>query len=79
MATLNQIRLAGTRTRRLCSGRYEVATPADPSLTVTLDRRDDLGGWMAIANWDRHLYTDAVPTKAAAKFNAVQMIEAAAS
>jgi hypothetical protein len=51
MATLNQIRLAGTRTRRLCAGRYKVATPAGPSLTVTLDRRDDLGGWMAIANW----------------------------
>jgi hypothetical protein len=33
---------------------------------------------MAIANWDRHLYTDAVPTKAAAKFNAIQMIEGSA-
>jgi hypothetical protein len=78
MPTIRDIRLAGTRTRRVCSGRYEVSTPADPALTVTLDRRDDLGGWMAISGWDRHLYTDVVPTKAAAKFNAISMIEAAA-
>lgn len=79
MTTLSQIRLAGTRTRRVSSGYYEVSTPADPSLKVTIDRRDDLGGWMAIASWDRNLYTDVVPTKAAAKFNAINMIESAAS
>jgi hypothetical protein len=45
---------------------------------VTIERRDDLGGWMAIAQWDRHLYTDAVPTKARAKLCAIEMIEDAA-
>lgn len=78
MATLAQIRIAGTRTRRVCSGRYVVSTPADAALSVIIDRRDDLGGWMAIAEWDRHLYTDAVATKAVAKFNAILMIEGAA-
>ena len=79
MATLKDIRLAGTRTERVCAGMYKVSTPADPALTVTLERRDDLGGWMAMAAWDRYLYTDVLASKAAAKFNAIRMIEDAAN
>ncbi len=59
------------KTKRVCAGRYEVT---DGENTVTLDRRDDLNGWIASANWDRYRYTDPLPTKAAAKFNALHML-----
>lgn len=79
MASLREIRIAGTITKRVCAGYYTVSTPADPTLIVTLERREDLGGWMAISYWDRHLYTDVLASKALAKLNAIQMIEEAAT
>ncbi len=79
MASLQEIRIAGTRTRRVCAGYYTVSTPADPTLIVTLERREDLGGWMAVSHWDRNLYTDVLASKALAKLNAIQMIEEAAT
>ena len=51
---------------------YEVS---DGNRVVRVERRDDLHGWMAIADFDPHLYTDAVPTKRDAVFNAERMLE----
>lgn len=59
------------QTKRHCSGSYEVWSG---DLAVTIQRRDDLDGWIAAAQWDRHLYTDPVPTKAAAVREAAAML-----
>ncbi|MEE9159981.1 MAG: hypothetical protein V3U60_16550 [Gammaproteobacteria bacterium] len=63
------------KTSRCFSGLYEVTNGVR---IVTVERRDDLRGWIAAAGWDGHLYTDAVPTKRLAVFNAHRMLHAAA-
>lgn len=62
----------GTKTTKVHAGMYEVS---DGYRVVRVERRDDLNGWMAIADFDPHLYTDAVPTKRDAVFNAERMLE----
>lgn len=64
------------KTKRICSGAYDVSNAVrDGGYVVSINFRPDLQGWIAAANWDRHLYTDAVPTLRDAKRNARQMIE----
>ena len=40
---------------------------------------DHLKGWIAAAEWDRHLYTDACQTKREAIFNADHMMSSYAT
>lgn len=64
--------------RKFSAGQYAVERMANGrSYSVTITRRDDLKGWIAAAEWDRYLYTDAVPTLRAAEINAVSMINGA--
>lgn len=67
------------RVKRVCPGCYTVEQKVDEAdyYTVTITRRDDLNGWIAAANWDRHLYTDPVPTLRKAEREAVAMINGA--
>lgn len=60
------------KVRRVCPGFYTV-TKDDRQVVITA--RKDLKGWMAIAQWDRYLYTDIVPTYREAKVNAIHMLE----
>lgn len=63
---------SGTRTRRICAGLYTVTCGVR---AVTIEYRADLKGWVAAANWDQWLYTDPVPTKNAAVYNAQIMLK----
>ena len=61
--------------QRECAGFYRlVAEFEGDQLEAIVERRDDLGGWMASASWDNSLYTDVLPTYRSAKFNAASMI-----
>lgn len=63
--------------KRYSAGSYELGAGGfDPSLhyIVTIQRRDDLNGWIAAARWDRFLYSDPLPTFREAKKCAADMI-----
>lgn len=65
-----------TTVKRISAGHYTVGNAVlDGGYVVDIKRRSDLRGWVASALWDRHLYTDAVPTLWDAKRNARSMIE----
>lgn len=66
------------KTKRICAGRYEIS---HGEFVATISHNWLGGGgypnrmaWIANANWDRHLYTDPVETKAQAVRAATQMI-----
>lgn len=58
------------KVKRICAGEYEVVS-GDKVVSIS---KVDGEGWIAAANWDRHLYTDYVPTKADAVNYAVDML-----
>ena len=58
------------------SGQYKVCgTAAADGRTVTVTYFEHLRGWVAAADWDRYLYTDAVPTKRDAVREAHSMLD----
>lgn len=58
-------------TRKVCAGEY---VRHDGRREVRVFYHDLCKGWMAAAEWDRSLYTDIVPTKRDAVFNADLML-----
>jgi hypothetical protein len=65
------------KTKRKFAGYYVVEHKVDEAdyYQVDVEYRPDLQGWIAAALWDRHLYTDPIPTKRDAVYNARIMIE----
>lgn len=57
------------RTTRICAGLYVVS---DGQNNVQVSNNEF--GWMASAEWDRFLYSDATDTKREAKATAVAML-----
>jgi hypothetical protein len=64
------------RTRRLAAGVYEVT---DQTRTVSVFFHHPIRQWMAAAEWDQHLYTDGVRTKADAVDAALDMLAEASA
>lgn len=67
------------RVKRVCPGCYTVEHKVDEAdyYTVEITHRADLKGWIAAAQWDRHLYTDPVATLRKAEREAIAMIDGA--
>lgn len=66
------------KTTRYSAGNYAVTSVGTArEYVVDIGFRDDLKGWIAAARWDRHLYSDPVPTFREAKQSAVSQIEGA--
>lgn len=68
-----------TKTTRICAGEYEVRPVSDfrPHRKVSVSRvhyPGDGAYWIAAAAWDPHRYTDPLPTKRDAVFNANAML-----
>jgi hypothetical protein len=59
------------RTTRSSAGEYSVT---DGKRIVRVSYFEHLKGWVAAAEWDRCLYTDPLPTKRDAVFNATLML-----
>jgi len=62
------------KTTREFAGMYNVT---DGENFVQVEYMDHLGGWMAVAQWDRYLYTDILATKRDAVIEAKEMLAAA--
>lgn len=60
------------RVTKVCAGAYEMR---EGDYVVSVFWHDDLGGWVAGAGWDQHLYTDILPTKRDAMREARQMLK----
>ena len=60
-----------TMTTKHAVGSY-IRTDGKRSVSITYF--DHLKGWIAAAEWDRHLFTDPVPTKRDAILNADSML-----
>jgi len=56
---------------RYCAGYYRAH---DGDLELTIERRDDLDGWLVSALWDAHMYSDPIPTYKMAKIVAQDII-----
>ncbi len=66
-------------THRVGQGSYRVYGPAAAGgRFVDVKYFDHLKGWIAAATWDRHLYSDPLPTKRAAVATAAGMLDGAA-
>ena len=61
------------RIKRHFAGYYTV-TNQKTGRSVTVERRDDLDGWLASADWTFNYYTDPVATYRDAKAAAVEML-----
>lgn len=69
--------MPGLKIKRISAGNYEMGLGGfdlTRHYVVTIGHRRDLKGWIAAACWDRHLYTDPIPTYRAAKRSAHKMI-----
>lgn len=59
------------------AGVYELRQ-GDLAVSIKSYRKTDgagFNGWVAAADWDRHLYTDAMPTYGMAVAEAIRMID----
>lgn len=59
------------KTKRISAGDY---TRSEGKNSVRISYEDCWGGWVAVAKWDRLLYTDPLPTKRDAIRNADRML-----
>jgi len=66
--------MTNVKTTREFAGMYNVT---DGENAVQVEYMDHLDGWMAIAKWDRYLYTDVMATKRDAVLEAKDMLAAA--
>ena len=66
-----------TVTTKQRAGRYIVKASEtdDDREAVQITHMPHLRGWIAAANWDRHLYSDPIATLESAKATATRMLE----
>lgn len=59
--------------KRECAGFYKISL-GEYSCNVEHFKWDNSTGWLVIANWDRHLYSDPIDTYATAKITAFELL-----